>query len=180
MTREQILARLPEERTRLENIFKNHKDPENYEIRGVALYGVAECQRAEKCIDAFKNGNYELIGEMMKISHRGDSVTNPMSDDDYTISQLIDNETPLYMVPGAYGCSTEKIDELCDILNSSEGVFGSELVGAGLGGCVIALVRKDCVNTALERIYKEYYDKYGYDRKAEAYLPSAGSEVICK
>lgn len=179
ITRAHILEKLPEEIERLERIFKNHNDPVNYDIRGVALYGVAECMRAEKCIDAFKKGDYELIGEMMKISHKGDSVTEPMSVDDYTISQLIDNETPLYLVPGAYGCSTEKIDELCSLLNSCEGVFGSELVGAGLGGCVIALVRKENVDEALDTIYKNYYDKYGYDRKAEVYLPSDGSGIIC-
>ena len=32
----------------------------------------------------------------------------------------------------AYGCSLEQIDSLCDLLNSADGVLGSELVGAGL------------------------------------------------
>ena len=179
LTREQILEKLPENKGTLERLFTTHADPGVYNIRGVALFGIGECMRAEKCLDALKTGAYDLIGEMMKISHRGDSVTDPMPVDDYTISQLMDNETPLYLVPGAYGCSTEKIDELCNILNSCEGVFGSELVGAGLGGCVIALVRKENVQNTLDYIYQNYYDKYGYEHKAEAYLPSEGANVIC-
>ena len=84
---------------------------------GVARYGIDECRRAERCIELLQRGDAAALGAMMKASHDGDRVG-----------------------AGGYECSTPEIDALCDFLNASKGVYGSQLVGAGLGGCVIALV----------------------------------------
>ena len=84
---------------------------------GVARYGIDECRRAERCLELLQRGDAAALGEMMKASHDGDRVG-----------------------AGGYECSTPEIDALCDFLNASKGVYGSQLVGAGLGGCVIALV----------------------------------------
>lgn len=178
MTRAQIIDELPEYIDKLNRIFASHIEPTAYDIRGVALYGISECVRAEKCLDALSSGDYHLLGEMMNISHRGDSVTDTMDVSDAVILQLAQEKTPLHLVAGAYACSTERIDGLCMLLNSCDGVLGSALVGAGLGGCVIALVEKDNAELALETIGKEYYDKLSLERSAAVYLPSSGSAVL--
>lgn len=178
LTRQQVLDALPERESELKRLFRNHADPDEYDIRGVALFGISECVRAKKCLDALREKDFCFVGEMMKISHRGDSVTDPASVDDYSINRLADNETPLHLVSGAYGCSTEQIDELCNLLNGCEGVFGSELAGAGLGGSVVALVKKDNVEAVMKKICSDYYDKYGYQHDAYIFHPSDGSKVI--
>ncbi len=177
MTRGGIKALLPEYLESIGKIFDNHKDPGVYELRGVMLFGIAECVRAERCMELLENGDYKALGEMMKISHNGDRIGNPPVTDEY-IDSLIESNADIAAVSGSYGCSTERIDYLCDLLNSTDGVLGSELVGAGLGGCVVALVEKEKAADILSVINKEYYDKYGYEHSANVYSASCGSYVM--
>ena len=64
------------------------------------------------------------------------------------------------------------------MLNETEGVLGSEIIGAGLGGCVIALIEKDKADIVLDAVNKNYYDKYGYERSAYVCTASHGSKVL--
>ena len=178
MTRHEILKALPKHTSDLERIFSNHADPGFYDVRGVALYGVCECLRAEKCVDTLNNGDYALLGKMMRISHQGDSVTDTIAIDDASICKLRDSETPLYLVAGAYECSTERIDGMCKLLDSYDGVLGSSLIGAGLGGCVLALVEADKADNICQQLNRDFYDANGFEHSANVYLASSGSGVM--
>ena len=79
---------------------------------------------------------------------------------------------------GAYNCSTERIDSLCDLLDSLPGVLGSSLVGAGLGGSIIALVEKAKAEDVLRTLEKKFYEPLGASCKADMYVPSAGSSAL--
>ena len=57
-------------------------------------------------------------------------------------------------------------------------MLGSELVGAGLGGCVVALVEKCKANSIIDTLNKNYYDKYGYEHGAQIFTPASGSGVL--
>ena len=116
-------------------------------VKGVATFGINECRRAEDCLTLLKNRDYVALGEMMKASHDGDRLGR-----------------------GEYECSTMKIDALCDRLNATSGVLGSQLVGAGLGGCVIALVRKSAASSILTDLEKDGYAAFACE-------PSMGSQV---
>lgn len=116
-------------------------------VRGVATFGVKECRRAEACVDLLKRGDFVSLGEMMKDSHDGDRLGR-----------------------GEYECSTTRIDALCDSLNAMEGVLGSQLVGAGLGGCVIALAKKSATECVLADLAASGFKAYVSE-------PSAGSRV---
>ena len=177
MTRGGIKALLPEYGNELKRIFMNHADPGIYELRGVALYGISECERSERFMDTLKSGDYKAIGEMMKISHNGDRIRETAITDEL-LDTLAEANADIALQSGAYGCSTEQIDALCDLMNATDGVLGSELVGAGLGGCVIALVEKDKADAVLEKIGTEYYDRHGYSREAYVYTVASGSGVM--
>ena len=177
MTRGGIKALLPEYESELKRIFMNHADPGIYELRGVALYGISECERSERFMDTLKSGDYKAIGEMMKISHNGDRIRETSITDEL-LDTLAEENADIALQSGAYGCSTGQIDALCDLMNATDGVLGSELVGAGLGGCVIALVEKDKADTVLEKIGTEYYDRHGYPREAYVYTAASGSGVM--
>ncbi len=177
MTRGGIKMMLPEYSERINQIFQSHADPGVYDLRGVVLYGISECVRAERCMELLNAGEYNKLGEMMKISHNGDRLTG-LKISDEMLDELEKNNADVAYQYGAYDCSTEKIDYLCDTLNATDGVLGSELVGAGLGGCVIALVEKAKADSIISVINEKYYDKYGFDRAANVYSASHGSVVM--
>ncbi len=177
ITRGGIKALLPEYKQRLQEIFSNHKDPLLYELRNVALYGISECERAEQFMEVLKIENYDAIGNMMKISHDGDRL-GVESVSDKHLEQLIANNTPFENQCGSYKCSTPEIDALCDLLNGTDGVLGSELVGAGLGGCVIALIEKSKAQSIINAVNEGYYDKNNLPHAADVCSASSGSSVI--
>ncbi|MBQ7714358.1 MAG: NTP transferase domain-containing protein [Clostridia bacterium] len=177
MTRGGVKALLPEYREILDWIFASHADPYVYDLRGVAMFGVSECARSERFMEALDNSDYELIGKMMKISHDGDRV-GKVDLSDEVLDRLAEENADVALQSGAYGCSTNQIDILCDLLNETDGVLGSELVGAGLGGCVIALVEKDKAEAIIEKINERYYDLYGYEHGANVFTSACGSSVL--
>lgn len=178
LTRQELLSLLPENQERLERIFANHKDPGAYDVRGVAMFGITECYRANAFLSALKNKDYGLIGKLIKLSHDGDRVVNPVSVSNEKINSLIENGCDLAFETGAYGCSTKEIDYLTEVINAQEGVLGSKLTGAGLGGCVVAIVKKESANAVISAINKDYYDKFGFEYGAKVYVPSSGAKVI--
>ena len=47
--------------------------------------------------------------------------------------------------PGRYACSLPMIERMVDAATATEGVAGAQLAGAGLGGCLMVLVRREAV-----------------------------------
>ena len=166
MTRNDFRVMLsPEHQRLLESSFATHAEPPAYHPRGVLLYGVAEIVRSRMCVDLLERGRVEEFGALMTVSHDGDRVSRPGADGDYRrlpsdcgdeyIQRLLSDlssENPqrvlraqLCMQPGAYACSTPEIDQMVDIASTVPGVAGAQIAGAGLGGCIMVLVRHESV-----------------------------------
>lgn len=186
MTLDEVYSELPEYKKEIDRILKTHNAPDRYEIRSTLLYGITECLRANVCIELLENKDYEALGRLMSISHDGDRVTKGKKAYDYSVSDeylqtLIndyeagDQSAALYKQPGGYACSTETIDALVDFAMSIDGVMGAELSGAGLGGCIIILVKKEATQHLLNQLKKYYYDKKSLPMGAQVYIPVAGS-----
>jgi N-acetylgalactosamine kinase len=161
----------------MEASFASHSDPGFYKVRGVLLFGAAEVIRSRICLDYLEAGQIEQFGNLMKISHDGDRVSRPdhkgnyrpVEDycDDRRFEELITDlasEDPdrvlkaqLHMQPGSYACSTPQIDQMVDIACSIPGVAGAQIAGAGLGGCIMILSRKDAVYAVIETLISRYY-----------------------
>lgn len=157
----------------LDTNFASHKDPGLYPLRGVLMFGIAEIVRSRLCINLLQEEKIEEFGRLMNISHDGDRVRCPdgraVNDwyDNAYLDRLISDlaaESPdrvlnaqLYMQPGCYGCSTPDIDNIVDIANSVPGVAGAQIAGAGLGGCVIVLTRKQAVEQLAREITRRFY-----------------------
>jgi len=166
-----------EYREMMETNFATHSEPEHYNVRGVLLYGAAETIRSKICIDYLASGRIERFGQLMNISHNGDRVSAYGTNDRYNIiaedcsdeylDRLINelaSETPqkvlraqLYMQPGSYRCSTEEVDRMVDIACSVPGVAGAQIAGAGLGGCIMIMVRRDNVESLGKALKSRYY-----------------------
>ena len=176
-SRSELRALLADETAALDRIFATHADPGVYDLRGVALYGISECARSRRFTEFLEKGDSVALGEMMKTSHNGDRITG-LRVTDAVLEDLAARNADIARECGAYGCSTEQIDALCDLLNATPGVLGSEIVGAGLGGSVIALIEKAKASAILETVGRDYYAKLGEPNRAFVCAASTGSSVM--
>jgi N-acetylgalactosamine kinase len=165
-------------RALVETNFATHREQPYYRPRGVLLYGIAEIIRSKMCVDFLETGRVETFGNLMRVSHDGDRVSRPAADGSYEdlpencsdayLRELIDDldsEDPdrvlrgqLYMQPGSYACSTREIDRMVDIAAAVPGVAGAQIAGAGLGGCVMILARRDVVPAVRDALVAGYYE----------------------
>jgi len=164
-TRSELEALLPGEDLR--TLWASHREPEDgvYPVRGVVLFGLAECERARLYAGLLRAGRIDAIGRMMKASHDGDRVAvwnargeaepfrAPTSE--AHLLRLVEDlasgdperleRAQLAWQPGRYACSLPAIDRMVDVAAATEGVAGAQLAGAGLGGCLMVLLRREAV-----------------------------------
>jgi len=178
MTRREFHSMLSGQHAELLDMnFATHAEPEVYNPRGILLFGAAEIARSRICGDLLQEDRVEEFGQLMRISHDGDRVSRRGADGAYQtldepttdayLHRLIADlasENParvlaaqLYMQPGAYRCSTVEIDQMVDVVGEVPGVVGAQLAGAGLGGCIMILARRDRVDAVRKALVDRYY-----------------------
>ena len=101
-----------------------------------AKHSVYENQRTLKAVEALKNNDVKLFGELMNASHVS------LRDD--------------YEVTG------EELDTMVEEAWKIDGVIGSRMTGAGFGGCTVSIVKDEAVDTFIEKVGKAYKEKIGY------------------
>ena len=84
----------------------------------------------------------------------------------------------LFMQPGAYACSTPEIDAMVDIASGVPGVAGAQLAGAGLGGCIMVLVRKEGVPAVRRALATRYYRPRGLQPAAIPCVTVEGAGLV--
>jgi galactokinase len=167
-----------------------------FPLRDVALYGVAECDRSERTGALLAAGQVAALGNMMGISHDGDRVARwtpecepyavPATDAymdslverSSALEPLAEAGAALWQQPGSYGCSTPEIDLMVDRALACRGVLGAQLSGAGLGGCIMVLVRKDCADELGAALVRDYYEPQDVEPRMFVCQPSQGSQVL--
>jgi len=196
-TREELAKMLPGED--LSQIYATHTEPpEGYPIRGVVLFGLSEFERSRVAGDLLAQHRVAEFGRLMNTSHNGDRVVvydeqwqpHPY---DYAVTNgyLLDllealesgdaarvEAAQLLWQPGAYGCSTPSIDLMVDIARQVPGVMGAQLAGAGLGGCMMALVHQDATAALRDKLQELYYEPRGLPVAIDVCTPIGGSGVL--
>jgi galactokinase len=182
----------------IEHVFRSHAEPaDGYKIRQVCTYGISECIRAEMASSRLQANDIEGFGELLNISHDGDRVTRMSGDKrvplrkDYSRKALdrllrdIRSEdrqrrerARLWRQPGGYDVSIPELDTLVDIALTAPGVVGARLVGAGLGGSVLAIVNKESTDELLHLLEQDYYNPRHLDLSAEVVKPVGGAGVL--
>lgn len=114
-----------------------------------ALHVVSENQRVLEAVKALINKDFTYFGQLMVASH----------------NSLRDN----YEVTGY------ELDSLVDISLKQKGVLGARMTGAGFGGCTVAFVREENLDSFISAVSIEYKSTTGLD--AEFYLPEIGDGV---
>jgi len=154
-----ILSREAQEE--LAQILDSQDASESYMVRDALLFGIAECRRAELFADRLAEADLPALGELMRFSH--DSERAVASSDhvgasivarsatDAALRDLVEDlqsQNParvrrgqIECQPGRYGSSTAAIDAIVNHVLRTPGVFGAQLSGSGLGGCVMVLGR---------------------------------------
>ncbi len=193
-TRAEVSTLLAQHEQKLRRLFRSHTEPtQGYRIRRICLYGITECIRAEMVPQCLKTGDMKTFGELINISHDGDRVTrlfgsqrvatdNSYPDEriDALISDLESghperiNQASLWRQGGGYDVSIPEIDILVDIALASPGVAGAGLVGAGMGGCIVAVVENENAPRVIENMAEQYYRPRNLPVAAEIVVPMGG------
>lgn len=116
-----------------------------------ARHAVYENQRTVKAVQALKENNIALFGELMNQSH--DSLR-----DDYEVTGI-------------------ELDTLVDEARKIDGVIGSRMTGAGFGGCTVSIVRDAAIEEFKEKVGSAYLKKIGY--AADFYVVEVGGGPCC-
>jgi len=189
------LLKLPAEYQKgIRHAFRSHEEPaEGYPIRQVCLYGITECIRADMVPECLRDGDMETFGMLVSISHDGDRVTRLVDGErvpvdnsygDERIDSLIADlesgdpqrmeRAGLWRQGGGYNVSLPELDMLVDVAMATEGAIGAGLVGAGMGGCIVAVVKQECASQVIENMAEQYYRPRNLPVKAEVIMPVGG------
>ena len=173
---------------RLDPVLASHRSLGPYDLRGVALYGLAEIVRSDRFAEVLAGGNLDAVGRMLRTSHDGDRRFRfdaagrrrrfLVRTDDRTLARLADADAPLAEQCGRYRCSTEAIDRLVDLAAGVDGVVGAQLAGAGLGGCMMILVRADALQRVMRRLRRDFYRPRRIPFGAYVCRPVAGAGLV--
>lgn len=112
-----------------------------------ARHAVSENRRTIKAIEALKNNDLQLFGQL--INQSGDSLKED------------------------YEMTGKELDVLVAAARKQKEVLGARMTGRGFGGCAISIVREDCVPEFIEKVGKEYREKIGY--RADFYVLDIGN-----
>ena len=111
-----------------------------------AKHAVYENQRTIRAVEALKNNDVKLFGELMNASHVS-------LRDDYEVTGI-------------------ELDTLVEEAWKVDGVIGSRMTGAGFGGCTVSIVKDEAIDTFIEQVGKSYKEKIGY--AADFYVVEIG------
>ena len=173
---------------RLDQLFASHRSLGPYDLRGVALYGLSEIVRSDRFAEVLARGDLDAVGRMLRTSHDGDRRVRfdagggrrrfIVRTDEATLARLADADAPLAEECGRSGCSPEAIDRLVDLAAGVEGVVGAQLAGAGLGGCMMILVRAGAHGRLMRRLRHDFYRPRGIPFGAYVCSPVAGAGLV--
>ncbi|WP_407270192.1 galactokinase [Radiobacillus sp. PE A8.2] len=102
-----------------------------------AKHAVYENQRTLAALEKLKENKLDDFGKLMNESHL--SLQH-----DYEVTGI-------------------ELDTIVETAWQQEGVLGARMTGAGFGGCAIAIVEKDHVDSFKQNIHDVYLNKIGYE-----------------
>ena len=114
-----------------------------------AKHCIEENQRVIDAATTLKAGNLEKLGQLLNASHKS-------LKEDYEVTGI-------------------ELDTLAETAKKQEGCLGARMTGAGFGGCAIALVHKDKIESFIENVQNAYIKAIGY--KAGFFVCETGDGV---
>ncbi|MBN2050967.1 MAG: galactokinase [Spirochaetales bacterium] len=120
-------------------------------IRKICLHVVEENKRVLEGRDALEASNYPLFGKIMHRSHES----------------LRDN----------YEVSCPELDWLVKRAMEIDGVYGSRMIGSGLGGCTVTFLEESAMEQYYQRL-SEYEHIFGFSADTILCEPAGGAGIL--
>jgi galactokinase len=79
-----------------------------------------------------------------------------------------------------YCVSTKKLDFLVNEISKVKGVYGARLMGAGFGGSIISIVRRDRVSSIIDVVGNKFFKEFAVVPDFIECLPSDGAKRVEK
>lgn len=120
-----------------------------------ARHVIGEIERTVHAAEAVCAANWPAVGQLMYASHES------LRDD--------------------YEVSCKELDaavEIAEVIGVKNGVFGCRMTGGGFGGCVVALVKTELVQSISETLGGEYKKKTGIEATIFTTRPAAGATIL--
>ena len=115
-------------------------------LRRRARHVIGENARVLAAVDALRAGALERFGALLFASHAS-------LRDDYEVSSV-------------------ELDTLVEIARQTPGVLGARLIGAGFGGCTLALIQREAEDALREALARDYPARVG--REASVFVTLVG------
>lgn len=120
-----------------------------------ALHIVTETERTWQTANAFKDGDWDMVGKLMYDSHRS-------LRDDYEVS-----------------CpELNLLEEIARGIGSDRGVIGARMTGGGFGGCTVTLVERKHAKSVANLLAETYRAKTGITPYCFTSRPAQGAQAI--
>lgn len=130
-----------------EEQFETYKSAITNEVKVKrAKHAVYENRRTVRAVEALKQNDIALFGQLMNESHVS-------LRDDYEVTGI-------------------ELDTLVEEAWKVDGVIGSRMTGAGFGGCTVSIVKDEAVARFQEQVGQAYLEKIGY--AADFYVVEIG------
>ena len=120
-----------------------------------ARHVIGEINRTIEAAHRTRSGRWTRLGELMYASHAS-------LRDDYEVS-----------------CKElDVVVEIAEYIGIKGGVYGCRMTGGGFGGCCVALVKADAVDSITKKTATEYKAKTGIEATIFASRPAAGATIL--
>jgi galactokinase len=120
-----------------------------------ARHVIGEIERTVHAAEGIRASSWPAVGNLMYASHAS-------LRDDYEVS-----------------CAElDDVVEIAEDIGYKGGVYGCRMTGGGFGGCCVALVKADAVESITKKIAADYKAKTGIEASIFSSRPAAGATII--
>jgi galactokinase len=132
--------------------FDKHSDKLEDKVARRCRHVISENKRVTDAVSALENSDLEAFGKLMNASH---------------VSLRDDFEV-----------SCPEVDQLVELSQNHSGVLGARMTGGGFGGCTVAIMSNDAIESFRNQVIPAYEKLSG--RKAEVYVcaSTAGASLV--
>jgi galactokinase len=122
-----------------------------------ARHVIGEIERTVHAAEGVRASNWPTVGQLMYASHRS------LRDD--------------------YEVSCKELDVLVEIaegIGEKGGVYGCRMTGGGFGGCAVALVKREAIDSISKKLAADYKQRTGIEATIFVSRPAAGATVLSR
>lgn len=120
-----------------------------------ARHVIGEIERTMHAAEGVRASNWAAVGQLMYASHQSLRF-------DYEVSCR----------------ELDAIVEIAEAIGLKGGIFGCRMTGGGFGGCAVALVQTELIDSISDRIAADYKKKTGIEATIFTTRPAAGATIV--